>query len=206
MATWLDDCETSGCGYEGCRISLVDALNVLMEEEQILCYECRDHTLVVAGEGCQVHSNTKCESLVAVALGQIAKWFRTKAVVLSSKGVSIPFILKGEKQLFIVDILNALKAHPVVRIKQAVNVDHFYTNCAHLEYGSLVKDLSVRDKVVAQASQAPTADSLNETVRLLEAQKELNTIRKVTWDNTRLKERKRKSDVMTLQFENFKKS
>jgi hypothetical protein len=205
MATYLDECVTTGCGYEGCRISLIDALNVLMEEEQVLCYECRDHTLVVAGEGCQVHPNTKCESLVAVALGQIAKWFRTKSVVLSSKGVSIPFILKRDVQLFIVDIINALKAHPVVRIKQAANVDHFYTNCAHLEYGSLVKDLSIRDIVVSQASQAPSADSLTETVRLLEAQKELNTIKKVTWDNTKLKDRKRKSDVMSLQFDNFKR-
>ena len=73
MITWPDSCETQGCGYEGCTMTLLDSLNVIMELEKIICYECKGFDLVTAGEGCQAHSSTKCESLVLVALGQISK-------------------------------------------------------------------------------------------------------------------------------------
>ena len=60
---------------------------------------------------------------------------------------------------------------------------------AHLEYGSLVRDLSVSDKVITQASRPTDIDKDilgTETVRLLETQKKLNAIKKVRWDNSRL--------------------
>ena len=75
--------------------------------ERIMCYECKTGDLVIAGEGCPAHISTKCESLVLVALGQIAKWYKMRSLQISSKGYTIPFItIQGKTdQQYIVDLI-----------------------------------------------------------------------------------------------------
>ena len=95
-----------------------------------------------------------------------------------------------------------------MRLRSPEIVDQLITNTAHLEFGSLIRDLSVTDKVLTPASQSTSAATPilgTEAVRLIETQKELNTIKQVRWDNTKLRDRKRKSDVQSIQFENFKR-
>ena len=92
MIAWSDSHESDGCGYDGCTMTLMDSLAVIMEMERIMCFECRTGDLVIAGEECPSHINTKCESLTAVALGQISKWYKMRTMQLSAKGHTIPFI------------------------------------------------------------------------------------------------------------------
>ena len=110
-----------------------------------------------------------------VALGQISKWYRNRALQYSAKGFAIHFIsfVGQSTQHFLVDLKLGLKAHPAVRIKSPEIVDQLLVDMAHLEYGSLVRDLSVSDKVITQASQPTNIDNDilgTETVRLLETQ------------------------------------
>ena len=176
--------------------------------ERIMCYECKTGDLVIAGEGCPAHISTKCQSLVLVALGQISKWYKMRSLQLSAKGHTIPFITIPGKpdQLYIVELNLGLKAHPWVRLKLPILVDQLLSEIRHLEYGSLISDLSVTDKAISPAGQpthtiAPIIG--NDTVRLIQNQKELNLIKQVTWDNSKLRDHKRKADVQTISFENF---
>ena len=100
----------------------------------------------------------------------------------------------------LVSLTSALLASP---LSTSLLVD-----TAHHEYGSLVRDLSVSDKVITQASRPTDIDNNilgTENVRLLETQKELNTIKKVRFHNTRLKDRKRRAEVQSIQFDKFKR-
>ena len=133
-------------------MTLLDSLNVIMENERIICYKCKDLDLVTAGEGCQNHTNTKCESLVLVAIGQISKWYKLRALQHSAKGFTIPFVsyVGQTVQQFIVDLKLGLRSHPAVRLKSPEIVDQLITDAAHLEYGSLIRDLFVTDKVITR--------------------------------------------------------
>ena len=164
-------------------MTLIDFLNVIMENESIDCYECKEFDLVTAGEGCQTHANTKCESLVLVAIGQISKWYRLRALQYSAKGFTIPYIsyVGQSHQMFIVDLKLGLRSHFAVRLKSPEFVNQLISETAHLEFGSLIRDLSVTDKVITPASQSTSSATPvlgTETLRLIETQKELNTIKK----------------------------
>ena len=68
--------------------------------------------------------------------------------------------------------------------------------------------MSGTDKVISPAGQpthtvAPIIG--NDTVRLIENQKELNLIKQVTFSNAKLRDTKRKAEVQTISFENFKR-
>ena len=127
MISWPDSCETKGCGYDGCQMTLIDSLTVIMELEKIMCYECKTADVVIAGEGCPAHSSTKCESLVLVVLGHLAKWYKLRSLQISSKGYTIPTItIQGKTdQQYIVDLNLGLRAHPWVRLKLPNLVDQF---------------------------------------------------------------------------------
>ena len=64
------------------------------------------------------------------------------------------------------------------------------------------------DKVISlagQPTQPVTPIIGNDTVRLIENQKEVNLIKQVTFNNDKLRDTKRKAKVQTLSFENFKR-
>ena len=87
-------------------------------------------------------------------------------------------------------------------------VDQLISDTAHLEFGSLIRDLSVTDKVITPASQPtnPVTPILGtDTVRLIENQNELNMRKQVKWDNTKFRDRKRKSEIQSIPFDNFKR-
>ena len=60
-----------------------------------------------------------------VALGQISKWYRIRALQHSAKGFGIPYIsfVGQPTKHFIVDLLLGLKTHPAVRIKSPEIID-----------------------------------------------------------------------------------
>ena len=139
-----------------------------------------------------------------MALGQISKWYKIRSLQQSTKGFTIPFITFEGKpdQQFIVDLKLGL------RLRLPDIVDQLISDTAHLEFGSLIRDLSVTDKVITPASQPtnPVTPILGtDTVRLIENQKELNLIKQVKWDNTKLRDRKRKSEIQFISFDNFKR-
>ena len=87
-------------------------------------------------------------SLVLVAIGQISKWYKLRALQHSAKGFTIPFVsYVGQfHQMFIVDLKLGLRSHSAVRLKSPEFVDQLISETAHLEFGSLIRDLSVTDQ------------------------------------------------------------
>ena len=73
-------------------------------------------------------------------------------------------------------------------------VDQLLSEIRHLEYGSLISDLSVTDKA-GQSTHTVAPIIGNDTVRLIQNQKELNLIKQVTGDNSKLRDHKRKADM-----------
>ena len=48
-------------------MSMLESLALLMEDQSIMCWQCKSGDLVKADEGCPAHSNTKCDNLVVVS-------------------------------------------------------------------------------------------------------------------------------------------
>ena len=148
MIEWFDTHDKTGCGHTGYKMSMLESLALLMEDQDIMCWKCKSVDLVKADEGCPAHSNTKCESLLVVALGQISKFYRLKSVVQSTKGITIPFVtIPGHSnQIFPVELTTGLKLHPMVRLKLPLLLEQLLEEIGHLEYGSLVSTLCGSDK------------------------------------------------------------
>ena len=54
-----------------------------------------------------------------VALGKISKWYRLRAVLQLTKGITLPFVnIPGlSNHIFPVKLTRGLKLHPMVRLK-----------------------------------------------------------------------------------------
>ena len=129
-------------------ISLFESLCLLMENQDILCWQCKTGEMVKAEEGCPSHTNTKCEYLVVVALGQISKWYRVKSMVKLTKGITIPFVTMhtgNPNQILPMKLLTGLKLHPLVKLKSPLLLETLLGEISHLELCSLLKILFNHD-------------------------------------------------------------
>ena len=78
----------TGCGVEGCPVTLEDAILESCEED-IICFRCPDKSLVSPKTACIMHDDTNHLNLVMVALAEVVKWYSDKARKVMFKGTPL---------------------------------------------------------------------------------------------------------------------
>ena len=77
-----------GCGFDGCQMTLEDAIYESCEDE-IICFRCDDKSLVDPKEACKMHDDTNHLNLVIVALAQTTSWYSDKGRKAMIKGKAL---------------------------------------------------------------------------------------------------------------------
>ena len=103
-----------GCGFEGCIMTLEDAIYESCDEE-IICFRCEDKSLVDPEEACKMHDDTTHMNLVIVALAQTASWYADKGRKAMIKGKALLYTDAFGAQIFPCVITQALQLHNYVK-------------------------------------------------------------------------------------------
>ena len=103
-----------GCGFEGCIMTLEDAIYESCDEE-IICFRCEDKSLVDPKEACKMHDDTNHLNLVIVALAQTASWYADKGRKAMIKGKALLYTDAFGAQIFPCVITQALQLHNYVK-------------------------------------------------------------------------------------------
>ena len=103
-----------GCGFEGCIMTLADAIYESCEQE-IICFRCEDRSMVDPRETCMLHDETTHMNLVIVALAQTASWYADRGRKAMIKGKALLFTDAFGGQIFPAVVTQALQLHCYVR-------------------------------------------------------------------------------------------
>ena len=113
--------KVKGCGVVGCDVSLEEALEYYLEDEEVDCYACTTDSRVNMSDACPNHPETKLVFLAVAAFAKVAKWYKVKARVLQLQNKTLPHttLTKAmDQQIFPVCSKQAIRLSGFVKSKQ----------------------------------------------------------------------------------------